>query len=162
MIRDETAADADAIREVVDAAFPGPAEARLVDLLRADGDLVYSLVAVEDDRVVGHVAFSPMAAPFRALGLGPIAVRPDRQRRGIARRLIEAGLARATADGWQAVFLLGNPAFYERFGFSVALAAGFSSPYVGPHFMVRPLGDEPLPTLAGRVEYALAFGRLDE
>jgi putative acetyltransferase len=101
-----------------------------------------------------------MAAPFRALGLGPIAVRPDRQRRGIARRLIEAGLARAAADGWQAVFLLGNPAFYERFGFSVALAAGFSSPYVGPHFMVRPLGDEPLPTLAGRVEYAPAFGRL--
>ena len=106
-VRDETSADVAAICHVVAAAFPGPAEARLVDLLRTDGDLLYSLVAVEDDRVVGHVAFSPMDAPFRALGLGPIAVRPERQGRGIGRRLIEAGLARAGAEGWRAVFLLG-------------------------------------------------------
>jgi putative acetyltransferase len=162
MIRDETPADVEAIRAVVDAAFPGPQEARLVDLLRADGALTYSLVAIEDSRVVGHVGFSPMAAPFRALGLGPLAVLPEHQRRGIGSRLVKAGLARATADGWQAVFLLGNPRYYERFGFSVALAAGFTFSYPRPHFMVRPLGADSLPALTGSVEYAPAFGRLDD
>ncbi|MBA2518180.1 MAG: N-acetyltransferase [Chloroflexia bacterium] len=161
IVRDETQADIAAIREVVDAAFPGPAEARLVDLLRADGGLTYSLVAVEAGRLVGHVAFSPMTAPFRALGLGPIAVTPDRQRTGIGRRLIEAGLARATRDGWQAVFLLGDPRFYERFGFSVERAAGYTTPYAGPHWMVVALGGEPLPTPTGEVAYAPAFARLD-
>ena len=162
MIRDERPADIDAIRQINLVAFGRPVEARLVDELRADGDLLYSLVALEDGRIVGHIAFSPMAAPFRALGLGPIAVVPDRQRRGFARRLIESGLARATVDGWQAVFLLGNPAFYERFGFSAASAAGFVTPYAGPHFMVRPLGDGALPTLTGNVAYAPAFDRVDE
>lgn len=161
MIRDELPVDIDAIRQIHLDAFRRPVEARLVDELRADRDLLYSLVVVEHARIVGHIAFSPMAAPFRALGLGPIAVTPDRQRRGFARRLIEAGLARATADGWQAVFLLGNPAFYERFGFSAALAAGFATPYAGPHFMVRALGDGELPTLTGNVAYAPAFDRVD-
>lgn len=161
-IRDETPADIDAIRAVVTAAFPGPAEAWLVDRLREMGDLTYSLVAVDGDEVVGHVAFSPMMAPFRALGLGPIAVRPDRQRTGVGRRLIEDGLERATTASWQAVFLLGNPAFYEKFGFSVEMAAGFTTPYAGPHWMVRPLGSDDLPAMAGRVDYAPAFAELDD
>jgi putative acetyltransferase len=162
IVRDETPADIDAIRAVEEAAFPGPDEAWLVDHLRVDGDVVYSLVAVEDDIVVGHILFSPMVAPFRALGLGPVAVRPDRQRSGIGRRLIEAGLAQAEADGWQAVFLLGNPDFYERFGFSVDLASGFTSPYTEPHWMVLPLGGEPLPVLTGPIAYAPAFAALDD
>jgi putative acetyltransferase len=160
-IRDETPADIDAIRAIVTAAFPGPAEAWLVDRLREMDDLTYSLVAVDGNEVVGHIAFSPMTAPFRALGLGPIAVRPDRQRTGIGRRLIEIGLSRATDDGWQAVFLLGNPDFYQRFGFSVEMASGFTTPYAGPHWMVRPLGSEALPAKAGRVEYAPAFAELE-
>jgi putative acetyltransferase len=161
-IRDETPADIDVIRAIVTAAFPGPAEAWLVDRLREMGDLTYSLVAVEGDDVVGHIAFSPMTAPFRALGLGPIAVRPDRQRTGIGRRLIETGLNWASDAGWQGVFLLGNPAFYERFGFSVTMAAGFTTPYAGPHWMVRPLGSDALPALTGRVEYAPAFAELED
>lgn len=161
VIRAETAADVNAIRRVLAAAFPGPAEARLVDQIRVDGDLVYSLVAVEEGHVVGHIAFSSMAAPFHALGLGPLAVRPEWQRRGVGARLVNAGVARATADGWQAVFLLGNPRYYERFGFSVALAAGFTSPYAGPHLMVLPLGGAPLPALTGHIEYAPAFGALE-
>lgn len=162
MIRDETPADIDAIRAVVRAAFPGPGEAWLVDRLREQGDLTYSMVAVDGEEVVGHVAYSPMTAPFRALGLGPIAVRPDRQKTGIGRSLIEASLRRATDDGWQAVFLLGNPKFYERFGFSVEMAAGFTTPYAGPHWMVRPLGSETLPAMTGRVDYAPAFAELEE
>lgn len=162
MVRDEAPADSDTIRAVQEAAFGRPHEARLTDRLRADGDVVYSLVAVEDETVVGHILFSPMAAPFRALGLGPVAVRPDRQRRGIGRRLVAAGVDRAAADGWQAIFLLGNPDFYQRFGFSVALAAGFTTPDAGPHWMVLPLGGKPLPALTGPVAYAPAFARIDD
>ncbi|MDQ3695792.1 MAG: N-acetyltransferase [Chloroflexota bacterium] len=156
-IRDETPADFTAIRAVVNAAFPGPAEARLVDRLRADGDAVYSLVAVEDVAVVGHVMFSRMTAPVRALGLGPLAVAPGRQRTGIGRRLVHSGLARARDDGWEAVFVLGDPAYYQRFGFTATFAAGFTSPYAGPHLMGLALGDDPLATTTGRIAYALAF-----
>ncbi len=161
-VRDELPTDGDAIRAIVTAAFPGPAEAGLVDRLREMGDSTYSLVAVDGEEVVGHIAFSPMTAPFRALGLGPIAVQPDRQRTGIGRRLIETGLSRATNDGWQAVFLLGNPDFYQRFGFSVEMASEFTTPYAGPHWMVRPLGRETLPAMTGRVEYAPAFAELED
>lgn len=161
IVRDEQAADIDAIRTLVETAFRRPEEAWLVDQLRADGDVVYSLVAVDDDRVVGYIAFSPMTAPFLALGLGPVAILPECQGTGIGRRLIETGLARATRDGWQAVFLLGDPNFYQRFGFSIELAAGFTTPYAGPHWMVLPLGGEPLPTLIGVVEYAPAFARVE-
>lgn len=160
-IRDETPDDIAAIRAVVSAAFPGPAEASLVDRLREDGDLTYSIVAAEGAEVVGHVAYSPMTAPFRALGLGPIAVRPDRQGTGVGRLLLESSLRRAADDGWLAVFLLGDPAFYEKFGFSVAMAAGFTTPYAGPHWMVRPLGSDRLPVLTGVVDYAPAFAALE-
>src|SRR3984893_18830563 len=80
IIRPEKPADRPAVRTVVEAAFPMPAEAQLVDQLRAEGDAEISLVAVDDDVIVGHVMFSRMTAEFRALGLGPVAVLPDRQR----------------------------------------------------------------------------------
>jgi putative acetyltransferase len=83
IIRDEQAGDLAGVRAVVTAAFGRSGEAELVDRLRRDGDLVLSLVAAENDEVVGSVLFSPMTAPFRALGMGPVAVRPERQRAGI-------------------------------------------------------------------------------
>jgi putative acetyltransferase len=116
-IRDEKPEDAAAIRAVVEAAFPQPAEADLVDQLRADGDSVISLVAVDDGKVVGHIVFSKLTAPFRALGLAPVSVLPDRQNAGIGSRLIQAGLDRAVQDGWQGAFVLGEPEYYCRFGF---------------------------------------------
>ena len=160
IIRDETAGDEAGIRAVLVAAFPTPAEADLVEALRRDGDTVSSLVAEAGGTIVGHALFSRMAAPFRALGLGPVAVSPARQRTGVGSRLIEAGLTRAAADGYDAVFVLGDPAYYRRFGFDPALAEGFSSPYAGPHFMVTSLGDAPLPAIRGTVAYAPAFAAL--
>ncbi|QCI66943.1 GNAT family N-acetyltransferase [Phreatobacter stygius] len=159
IIRPEQPADAAAIRRVLEAAFPGPDEANLVEELRADGDAVIALVSVDAADIVGHVMFSPMAAPFRALGLGPVAVAPDRQRSGIGDSLIRQGLAEAKAADWQGVFVLGDPAYYRRFGFDPALAQGFASPYAGPHLMALALGG-PLPATNGRVDYAPAFGRL--
>ena len=160
IIRGETDADRAAIRRVEEAAFPGPDEAKLVDQLRADGDLHISLVADDDCEIVGHVAFSLMLSPFRALGLAPVAVSPERQRAGIGSALIHAGLKQAAAEGWRGVFVLGDPPYYERFGFDVALAAGFACRYAGEHFMVKPLGDA-LPVLSGEVDYAPAFAALD-
>jgi putative acetyltransferase len=75
-MRDEKQADSEAIHELVAAAFRRPDEAVLVDCLRSDGASVISLVAVESYEIVGHVLFSRMTAPFRALGLGPVSVKP--------------------------------------------------------------------------------------
>jgi putative acetyltransferase len=157
-MRPETPADCAGIRRVHLQSFPTAAEADLVDALRADDDAVLSLVADEGGEIAGHVLFSRMVAPFRALGLGPVAVLQPHRRRGIAARLIEDGLARAAAD-WDAVFVLGDPAYYGRLGFDVGLAVGFTNPYAGPHFMVKPLAGK-LPSNQGPVGYAPAFARL--
>ena len=156
----EAPLDRDAVWAVVARAFPTPDEAKLVDQLRADGDVVYSLVAREGDAVVGHALFSRMTAPFRALGLAPVATAQAQRRRGLAARLIKDGIDRARRDGWEAVFVLGDPAYYGRFGFDAALAAGFSSPYAGAHFMVLPLAGA-LPVFSGAVAYPRAFAALD-
>jgi putative acetyltransferase len=157
-IRPEVLADRAAIRRLHLESFPTAAEADLVDALRDEGDAVLSLVAQEGTAVIGHVLFSRMTAPFRALGLAPVAVQSSHRRQGIAAHLVETGLAQAAMQGWQAVFVLGDATYYARFGFDAAKAAGFGNAFAGPHFMVKPL--EALPVMAGTVEYAAAFARL--
>lgn len=158
-IRAASSTDRAGIRAVVAAAFGQPGEADLVDRLIADGDAVIELVAVDADNIVGHVLFSRLAAPFRALALAPVSVRPDRQGEGIGGALIRTGLAQASAAGWQGVFVLGDPSYYARFGFDPGLAAGFASPYAGPHLMALALNG-PLPAATGRIAYAGAFAEL--
>jgi putative acetyltransferase len=159
-IRLESAADFPAIRAVEEAAFRRPREANLVERLRADGDMVFSLVATADDKVVGHIAFSKMTAPFRALGLGPIAVMPGSQRKGIGTRLIEEGISQARLGAWEGIFCLGAPAYYQRFGFDPGKAAGFATPYAGAHFMVLPLKSADLPVKTGKIAYPSAFSAM--
>ena len=161
IIRPETPGDVVAIRIVEEVAFGQPDEARLIDDLRAAGDAVFSLVAVDDDTVIGHALFSRMKAPFPALALGPVAVQPEYRRKGIGSRLIREGIARSEAAGWAGIFVLGDPAFYRRFGFDVGKARGFTSPYAGPHLMVLPIGSSELPVNAGPIEYAPAFAGLE-
>lgn len=124
-IRDERPADALAITELTTAAFAGHpfshgTEAAIVGALRAESALTLSLVAVDAGVIIGHAAFSPASlsgAPGAWYGLGPISVRPDRQRTGIGTALIEAGLARLRGLGAAGVVLVGDPAFYGRLGF---------------------------------------------
>jgi putative acetyltransferase len=156
VIRNEQIQDRSAIRTVLLAAFPKPDEADLVDRLRADGDSIISVVAIEEEAIVGHALFSKMNAPFRALALAPVVVTPIRQRSGIGSQLIRAGLKQAEQGGWQAVFALGNPHYYRRFGFDVSLAKGFESPYAGSHFMALAIGTA-LPMTTGSIEHAPAF-----
>jgi len=160
IVRSETPADFAAICVVEEAAFGQLAEAQLVDDLRAAGDSVFSLVAVDDGTVVGHAVFSRMEAPFPALALGPVAILPERQRTGVGTRLIREGIARSEAAGWRGIFVLGDPAFYRRFGFDDGKASSFISPYAGPHLMVLPLGGNELPTSTGLIQHAPAFANL--
>lgn len=131
-----------------------------MDHLRRDGDAVISLVAVDDEKVVGHVMFSRMQTSFRALGLAPVAVLPGYRKRGIAARLIEEGIAQAGKGGWDGIFVLGDPDYYQRFGFAAAPAAAFDSPYAGPYLMALALHENGLPVQKGPLEYALAFAAL--
>jgi putative acetyltransferase len=157
-VRDERSQDIAAIRDVVSSAFGRQDEARLVDALRDAEDLVISLVAIENDRVVGHIALSKMAAPFPALALAPISVLPERQREGIGSALVREAISRSKSE-WTAIFVLGNPDFYERFGFEARLARDFSSPYAGTHFMAVAF-TSPLPTSSGTLRHAPAFSAL--
>ena len=160
IVRSETPGDVAAIRAVEEAAFLQSAEAKLVDDLRDAGDSVFSLIAVEDETITGHAMFSRLQAPFPALALGPVAVLPDRQRMGVGSRLIREGIARSEAAEWLGIFVLGDPAFYRRFGFDVGKASGFISPYAGPHLMALPLGRNEFPTDTGSIQHAPAFAKL--
>lgn len=164
IIRPETPADIDAIRQVtLDAFAPRTAEAKLIDLLRERGELTLSLVAEEDGAVLGHVAYSPMTvegapASFKALGLGPISVLPAHQRRGIGSALIRESLRQCAARDYDVVLLLGHLEYYPRFGFKPASDFGISSDYdAGDHFMALPLRDGALAGVQGKAHYAKAF-----
>jgi putative acetyltransferase len=160
IIRAEELCDGAAIHDVVRAAFGRTSEAALVDRLRADGDGVVSLVAVDDASIIGHVMLSRMNAPFPAVGLAPVSVRADRQKSGVGSSLVLEALARARQGRFEAVFVLGDPGFYGRFGFRSEPASGFASPYAGPHFMILPLKSG-LSTTTGNIDYALAFATLE-
>ncbi len=158
--------DEAAIRAVHISAFPTADEADLVEALGREGDAIISLVAVRGGEIIGHVLLSRMAVSgdgrgYRALGLAPLAVRPGARREGVGSALVRAALQRTAETGEQLVFVLGDPAYYGRFGFSLADAAPFASPYAGPHFMALRLRDHvPLPS-AGKADYAPAFAALD-
>jgi putative acetyltransferase len=158
-LRREGPGDAPGLRALLEAAFPTAAEADLVDTLGAAGDVVVSMLAVEDGVVVAQALLSRMDAPFSALGLAPVAVRPGRQRQGLGGRVVRAALDAARTEGWVGVFVLGDSGWYGRFGFSADLAAGFDCIYAGPHFMAATLGPA-LPARSGRVAYAPAFDAL--
>lgn len=127
-IRLERPQDASTIHALTDAAFKGRpysdgTEAGVIAALRAAGALTLSLVATaggEDGEIWGHVAFSPVTIDGEAgdwYGLGPVSVWPDRQRSGVGQALIREGLGRLRAMGAGGCVLLGDPAYYGRFGF---------------------------------------------
>jgi putative acetyltransferase len=158
-LRAETPEDHSAIHGLLVAAFERYGEAELVEALRKEGDLVFGGVATVNGVIVGYAALSRMNAPFPALGLGPVAVAATLRQKGVASALLRWSLARAQDDQWRAIFVLGESAFYGRFGFKPELAADFNSPYAGPHFMALALNGA-LPAKVGPVDYAPAFERL--
>lgn len=161
IVRPEVANDGDAIFAVNASAFGRPDEAALVDHLRAGGDLLVSLVAVDGDDVIGHVAFSRgiIEPNVPVVTLGPIGVVAARQGEGIGSALVHVGIERCREAREIALFLLGDPDFYGRFGFSVEAAAPFDSPYAGSHFQALVLRNAELPD-GGTLHYPAAFAAL--
>jgi len=160
-IREEQAGDEAAIAALTDAAFRGAehsdgTEAAIIERLRAAGDLALSLVA-QDEELVGHAAFSPVAISSDAVGwfgLGPVSVLPGRQNQGIGAALIGAGLDRLREAGVNGCVVLGEPAFYGRFGFSHDPDLVYPGP--PPEYFQRVVFRGPEPK--GEVSYAPAFG----
>ena len=125
IIRNETGSDAGAIAEVTMSAFRSLQISRhteqfIIAALRNAGALTISLVAEVDGQVVGHIAFSPLTISDGTAdwhGLGPISVRPANQRQGIGKALVNDGLSLLKALGSKGCALVGDPAYYQRFGF---------------------------------------------
>lgn len=165
-IRPERSGDEEAISALHTAAFGTEAEARLVERLREADVPRISLVAVDEaGGLVGHILFTPVTVAAEggphagAMGLGPMAVRPALQRKGIGGRLVEAGLAACRERGVPAVFVLGHRAYYPRFGFAEAAPRGlhFGGAQFDPYFFVLELTPGALDGWAGRVRYHPAF-----
>lgn len=162
-IREEREGDEEAIRAITLSAFEympysRQTEAAVVEALRAAGALAVSLVAVGDDGIVGHVAFSRVtidgAAADGWYGVGPLSVRPDRQRQAIGSALMKAGLARLVALGGRGCVLVGEPGYYRRFGF--ASPSSLAYPDVQPAFFQALALAGTLPS--GTVALHAAFG----
>lgn len=160
IVRDTRPDELAAVCALVERAFGRAPEANLVASLVEDGDAEVSLAAEADHRLLGHILLSRMTAPFSALALAPVSVDVGAQSRGVGAELIGAAIVRAREAGWAAIFVLGAPAYYGRFGFDPALAGGFTSPYASPAFMALALAP-PLPTLTGELRHPAAFTELD-
>lgn len=160
-IRSESAEDIPGIRAVVCAAFKRPNEADLVDALRRSGSLCFSAVAVIDDPIVGHAGFSPVTIDgrYQALALGPLAVEPNFQGQGIGSALVKWSLEECRHLGHQLVIVLGEPAYYRRFGFRSASNFGINCPFtVRPGaFMALELSPGAAKNCPGTVSYRPEF-----
>jgi putative acetyltransferase len=166
-VRQEQPGDAAAVHRVVAAAFKGRTEADLVDKLRANGRFALSLVAVQGGAVVGHVLLTDVTVAGHGLvprgaGLAPLAVRPTFQRRGIGAMLVRAALQRAARAGYGFVCLLGDPSYYQRFGFRPASTLGLASEFDAPPeaFLAIELAPGALAGVSGTVRYLPEFAEI--
>jgi putative acetyltransferase len=140
-VRPEAAADVEAVRAVHDAAFAQAAEGKLVDALRGGSwwHPSLSLVAELDGEIVGHVLLTDVTLAGRPVfALGPIGVLPAHQRSGVGSALMTAAMDAAAATDRGLITLLGDPAYYTRFGFTPASDVGVVDPWGAPpgYFMV--------------------------
>ncbi|MDR7220832.1 N-acetyltransferase [Aminobacter aminovorans] len=159
-IRAATPRDREAIRLVEEHAFGQQAEAGLVDALVAEGDAIVELVAEEDGDVVGHILFSRLyiqngGKTVPAVALAPLAVEPDFHGTGIGGALVREAHIRLKDAGETLAVVLGDPAYYGRFGYSHDRAAGFESDYQCDALQALAWGDAPV---SGKLVYASAFG----
>ncbi len=166
LVRTEEDNDRDAVYAVNADAFKTSAEADLVDALRAQAQPIVSLVAEENGAVVGHIMFSPVSLSghphLKVMGLAPMAVTRERQRKGVGSALVRAGLAQCRHLGYTAVVVLGHPEYYPRFGFLPSSRFGIDCEYDVPEevFMATELHPDALSGKTGRVKYHAAFGDL--
>ena len=165
-VRDETKGDHAGVSSLVTAAFKQPGEARLIESLRDSPDAI-SLVAEQSGGLVGHILFTRIhingpGSGLAAIALAPMAVRPLAQGKGAGTTLIEEGLKRCRAAGFEICVLIGHADYYPKFGFVPATPLGLNNAYgvTDEHFMVCELRPGALQACAGEVVYADAFNEL--
>ncbi|MFE8117070.1 GNAT family N-acetyltransferase [Brenneria goodwinii] len=165
LVRVEIPVDAAGIDSLLRRVFPTDAEADLVHQLREDGQLTLGIVATDDEGgVVGYAAFSPVlieGEDRQWVGLAPIAVEESLRRQGIGQQLVYEGLDALNEFGYTAVVVLGEPAYYSRFGFVPASEYQLYCrwPQSATTFQVYPLADNHFVGASGLVEYADPFNR---
>ena len=167
IIREEQSDDIDYIYNLETEAFGRASEAELVNLLRDADALILSQVALLDNEIVGHAAYSLVSISdgdsiHHCPALGPISIVPTHQRRGIGAALVRAGMKAMTDLGYDLLFLVGHVSYYPRFGFQPALPLGFTCDYVQPggrhdHFMVVVMSERKSANLRGHVRFHPAF-----
>ncbi|MFH1372207.1 MAG: N-acetyltransferase [bacterium] len=167
VVRNERPEDFDAVHYINNSAFGQPGEANLVDRLRSSCPEAISLVAVLEDRVVGHILFSPVKVEgdrtlTEGMGLGPMAVLPEYQRRGIGSKMVEAGLDRLKELSCPFVVVLGHSHYYPRFGFKPASDYRIRCEWDVPDnvFMIRFLDRTLMAQTSGVARYCNEFGDL--
>lgn len=163
-IRQEQKKDIDVISEINRRAFGQDEEAQLVTALRQNCRELLSLVAVERNEVVGHVLFSPVDIVINdetvhGMGLGPMAVLPEHQRRGIGTELVLAGIEEIRKRGYPFIVVLGHPQFYPRFGFVPAVRLSIRCRWDVPDdaFMILVLKESEMHGVKGIAEYKPEF-----
>jgi putative acetyltransferase len=166
LIRTEEEVDWAAVYALNAAAFETLVEANLVDALRQQARPVVSLVAEDNQTVVGHILFSPVSLTghpgVKIMGLAPMAVAPDHQRKGIGSALVPAGLEQCKQLGFGAVVVLGHPEYYPRFGFLPSSRFGIGCEYEVPEeaFMIMELQPGYLRGTSGTIKYHAAFSNV--
>lgn len=166
-IRPEKPGDEEQIRHVNIQAFGRDAEAKLIELLRGSRFYVegLSLVAEQDNQIIGHIMFS-MAMLISnkqevmpILALAPMSVLPQYQKQGIGTQLVKTGLKRAEYSRFPAVVVLGHPEYYSRFGFVRALEKGVYASFGSPDevYMILGLTPHALENITGNVRYPPCF-----
>lgn len=162
-IRKEREEDREGVRRVNESAFDTATEANLVDALRVQAQPVVSLVADDRGEIVGHIMFSPVVLSehpdLKIMGLAPMAVLPDHQRKGVGTKLVLAGLEECAKLNYGAVVVLGYPEYYPRFGFVPSSRFGIGCEYEVPEdvFMVKELQEGYLSGATGLIKYHAAF-----
>lgn len=164
IIREEKKTDKETIWHINQEAFDGVEEANLVNVLRDSGCPRISLVAEMDQQVVGYILFTPVTlsgnkTDLKLIGLAPMAVAKNYQRKGIGSKLVEAGLQCCKELGYDAVVVLGHPTYYPKFGFTQAKQLGIRSEYEVPDdvFMILELTPGALKGNQGTIRYHEAF-----
>ena len=162
--REENDVDFDAVASLHNAAFGGRMESQIVTRIRQGHRPYQSYVALSDSRVCGHALFSEVdvigaGTSAVAIALGPVAVLPARQMQGIGTELIRLGLKWCREVRYEACFVLGDPAYYTRFGFRQSFELGFwfGSRRERSAFQILPFDQGPVDLPRGEVRYGPVF-----
>jgi putative acetyltransferase len=164
-IREENKEDYDAVRIVNDRAFGTPEEGRIINTLRNVCQETLSLVAVSDEKIVGHIFFSPVTidhgdTQIIGMGLAPMAVLPEFQNQGIGSLLVKEGIQRIKKTDCPFIIVLGHPHYYPRFGFERASIYGLKTQWEDipdEAFMVIILNKSVMSGVSGVAKYRSEF-----